>query len=400
MSAPLDDIRVVDFTHILAGPYCTQLLADAGADIVKVEPPGGEFSRVRGPVRVGPDGAEVSSYNAAINRGKRSIVIDLKNAHGLDLARRLVADADVVVENFAPGALRKLGLDLDDLRARHPRLITVSITLFGNEESAGSLASRAGLAIVAEGESSFLAMTRDAAGKPVNLRVPLGDMATGMNAYAGIVTALYDRERSGVGCHLDISMVRTLLSLNALGLTNAQFQVRSEAPPNSPAGYGIFPSKDGFVVIGVNSDGLFRRLASVMGMPELADDPRYRSYVDRDPRAPEVNEIVARWTSQFDSDTLIELAATAEVPCGKVNTPEDLLDDAEFRGHGFLEPVHDGLGGTIDTAANPMGYRRATSAIPRIAEHAREILAECGVDDDEFAELQKVGALGPHQPQQ
>ena len=169
-----------------------------------------------------------------------------------------------------------------------------------------------------------------------------------------IVSALYDRERSGVGCHLDISMVRTLLSLNALGLTNAQIPGPQRGPAEFAGGYGIFPSKDGFVVIGVNSDGLFRgrvgdgnaRARRGRAVPVVRGSGSTR---------PEVNEIVAAWTSQFDSDTLIELAATAEVPCGRVSTPEDLLDDAEFRAHGFLEAVDDGLGGTIDTAAQPDG---------------------------------------------
>src|ERR1700761_6587415 len=149
-TGPLDGVRVVDFTHILAGPFCTQFMADAGATVVKVEPPGGEYARIRGPRRVGPDGTELSSYNAAINRGKRSIALDLKNPRGLEIALRLTDSADVIVENFAPGALARRGLNLRELRARNPKLITASISLYGGLESAGSLATRGGLAIVAE----------------------------------------------------------------------------------------------------------------------------------------------------------------------------------------------------------------------------------------------------------
>jgi crotonobetainyl-CoA:carnitine CoA-transferase CaiB-like acyl-CoA transferase len=394
-SAPLAGIRVLDLTHVLAGPFCTQLLADAGADVVKVEPPGGEFSRVRGSVRSGPDGAALSSYYAAVNRGKRNVVIDLKNAHGLDLARRLVATADVVVENFAPGSLNRLGLDLGELRARHPRLVTVSITLYGSEPTAGDLASRLGLAIVAEAESTLTAMTPDRDGRPVALRVPLGDMAAGLNAYAAIVTALYERERSGVGRHVDVSMVRTLLSLNSLGIAIAQIPFPGGVLPPSPAGYGIFPTRNGYVTFGVNSDNLFRRLATAMGMPGLADDLRYRSYEDRDERAAEVAEIISAWSSLLDSETVISRAEAAGVPCGRVNTPEDVLDDPTFRDLRLIQTTGDGLGGTIDTASNPMGYAAEDRAIPRLDEHVREVLAEIGVDDDELASLRRLGALAP-----
>ena len=378
MSAPLEQVRVLDFTHILAGPYCTQLLADAGALIVKVEPPGGEFTRgSEGPAAAGRDGVTVSSYHAAINRGKASIVIDLKNPHGLSLAKRLAADVDVVIENFAPGALSRLGLDLADLRRRHPRLVTVSISLFGSEEAAGPAALRGGLAIIAEGESSFTAMTRDAAGTPVRLRVPLGDMATGLSAYAGIVTALYEREVTGVGRHLDISMVRTLFSLNSIGVTTAQIPVPESARVESLAGYGIFPTANGFVTIGVNSDAFFRRLAVAMDRPDLAEDPRYSSFEQRDPRAHEVDEIITSWTSELDSDSVIERIGGAGVPCGKINTPQDILDDPEIRALGLIDEVDDGLGGSIDTPANPMGFRgRDSVSIPRIGEHTRPLLAK------------------------
>jgi CoA:oxalate CoA-transferase len=395
MSAPLESIRVLDFTHILAGPYCTQLLADAGAQIFKVEPPGGEFARVRGPRRVGPDGESMSSYHAAINRGKQSIVIDLKRPDGLELAKRLAADVDVVIENFAPGALARLGLDLADLRDRNPRLVTASISLFGSDAPA-STASRGGLAIVAEGESTFTAMTRDASGTPVRLRVPLGDMATGLSAYAGIVTALYERESTGRGRHLDVSMVQTLLSLNAIGITAAQIPVPESAHVSSLAGYGIFPTADGFVTIGVNSDAFFEKLAVAMGKPELAEDPRYVSFEARDPRASEVDEIIIAWTLTLDSESVIERIGGAGVPCGRIATPEDLLGDPSMRALGLIEEVDDGLGGTIDTPANPMGFRAdGPVGIPRIGEHARSVLAAFGIDDLEYARLQVAGALGP-----
>ncbi|MCU1658496.1 MAG: CoA transferase, partial [Pseudonocardiales bacterium] len=300
-TGPLDGVRVVDFTHILAGPFCTQFMADAGATIVKVEPPGGEYARIRGPRRVGPDGTELSSYNAAINRGKRSIALDLKNPRGLEIALRLTDSADVVVENFAPGALARLGLNLRELRAGNPRLITASISLYGGIESAGSLATRGGLAIVAEGESSVTGMTRDKFGTPLMLGLPLGDMATGMASYAAITTALFARERTGLGQHLDLSMVRTLFALNACAVTGAQIANANRFDLRT-AGYGIFPVSDGYISIGVNNDSLFERLCGAMNRADLATDPRYAYYKDRDLNADEVDAIIAEWTASLTGD--------------------------------------------------------------------------------------------------
>jgi crotonobetainyl-CoA:carnitine CoA-transferase CaiB-like acyl-CoA transferase len=392
-NAPLAGLRVVDFTHILAGPFCTQFLADAGANVIKVEPPGGEYARIRGPKRVGPDGTELSSYNASINRGKRSIALDLKNPRGMETANKLVASADVVVENFAPGALAKLGVDFTKYRAANPRLITASISLYGGLEFAGALATRGGLAIVSEGESSVTSMTRDKEDTPLMLGLPLGDMGTGMMSYGAIVTALYEREKTGLGQHLDLSMVRTLLALNGCGIAGAQI-VSANRFDLRTAGYGIFPAKDGFVTMGVNNDSLFSRLCGAMGRPELATDPRYEKYQDRDGNADEVDGIIAAWTSTHTADEIVGAVGPSGVPCGKVATTGDVLADPELRALGFFQEIDDGLGGTIDAPRNPMGFFRDHYAIPRLAEHTTELLAEVGIDADEVAKLSADGAFG------
>lgn len=391
-AGPLDGVRVVDFTHILAGPFCTQLLADAGATVIKVEPPAGEFARVRGQRRVGDDGTEVSSYSAAVNRGKRSIAIDLKNASGLEVARRLALSADVAVENFAPGALARLGLDFKALRKQHPRLISTSISLYGGSGT-DPLATRGGLSVVAEGESSITSMTRDRDGMPVMLGLPLGDMATALAAYAAITTALYERTRTDVGRHLEISMVGTLWSLNAIAATGAQINADARLR-RAPAAYGIFPTVDGHVTIGVNNDPLFRRAVTAMGMPELADDPRYSGFAQRDLAATDIDTIVSQWTSGHTTNEVITILADFEVPCGRVATPADLLGDDQSRRLGYVQTVDDGIGGTIDTPANPMGFHRSHSAIPRLAANTDQILAEIGIQTGELTKLRAAGAFG------
>ena len=253
-SGPLAGIRVIDFTHTLAGPFCTQLLADAGATVTKVEPPGGEWARRRGPKRAGADGRQISSYFAAVNRGKRDITLDLKTSSGQGFARALVAEADVLVENFSPGTMERLGLGLGELRERNERLITASISLFGGRETAGDLAERGGLAIVGEAESSLMSQHRDREGRPITTPYGLGDMASGLAAYGAIASALVERGRTGTGQHLDISMVRVLLSFNAISITGEQISPAGdlESPGSSPAGMGIFPASDGYVALGVN----------------------------------------------------------------------------------------------------------------------------------------------------
>jgi crotonobetainyl-CoA:carnitine CoA-transferase CaiB-like acyl-CoA transferase len=390
---PLAGVRVLDLTHVLAGPFATQLLADAGATIVKVEPPGGEYARVRGPRRIAPDGATVSAFHAAINRGKRSISLDLRTPSGLEVFDKLVATADVVIENFAPGALARRGVDFPQLRQRFPRLITVSISLYGGFEYAGELATRGGLAIVAEAESSVGSMTRTAEGTPLMLGMPLGDMATGLTAYGAIVTTLFERHRTGRGRHLDISMVKALLSLNSVAITGDQIAV-DDPRANNVAAYGIFACADGFVAIGVNSDLLFGRIAGAMDRPDLAQDPRYATFDERDSRIPEINEIVSAWAAQLSVDTVVTQLSEWRVPSGRVATPGSVLADEQLRKLGMFQEIEDGLGATIEAPANPMRFSYARSGLPRLNAHSREILAEIGVADDEFQALAAAGAFG------
>jgi crotonobetainyl-CoA:carnitine CoA-transferase CaiB-like acyl-CoA transferase len=392
---PLVGVTVVDFTHILAGPFCTQLLADAGADVIKVERPGGEYARIRGPRRTGADGAEVSSYNAAVNYGKKSVVLDLKRPAGLKVALGLIAEADVAIENYGPGVLARLGVDFACLRERYPRLITASISLFGGAALGSALGHRSGLAIVAEGESAVTSVTRDRDGDPVLLGLPLGDMVTGMVAYGAVVTALLRRQRTGKGQHVDLSMVRTLLGLNSTMLTAAQITGVDNFIPVTAA-YGMFRCADGWVTIGVNTDALFGKLAAAMGRPELADDPRYASYVDRDRDTGPVNDIVTAWTLERTAAEIIDVVSRHGVPCGRVATPGQAARDPDYQALGLLRAVDDGIGGTIVTPSSPVGVNRPGGKIPRIGEDSRDVLGRLlGIDGDDYEKLAREGAFGP-----
>lgn len=391
---PLDGIRIIDFTHVIAGPYCTMLLADAGADVIKIEPPGGEYGRVRGPKRTGVDGATLSSYGAAVSRGKRDVVLDLKNNFGRTLARSLVERSDVLVENFSPGTMGRLGLSLNDLRANQPALITASISLWGSRETAGHLAGQGGLSLVAESEGSVGFMVRDKEGSPVPLRVPVADVASGLSAYGAILTALYERTTTGVGQHLDIPMVRTMLSFNSVNIAGIQMP-SADLDEGVPAALGIFPARDGFVAIGVNTDKMWQRLVVGMGMPELADDPRFASFGARDKRVEEVNAVLSEWTRGRDANEIVDLLAPSGLPCGRLSSPEDVLIDRKYRELGWLWLIDDGIGGSIELPANPVGPRFGEEFLPQLGQHTEEVLEEVlGLASSDVSQLSLQGAFG------
>jgi crotonobetainyl-CoA:carnitine CoA-transferase CaiB-like acyl-CoA transferase len=340
----------------------------------------------------------VSSYRAAANRGKRSIALDLKSPSGLDLGRRLALGADVVVENFAPGALDRLGLRLSELRAECPSLITCSISLFGRDEAvAGAgLATRRALAIVAEAESSLLGMLRQGDDSvPSGFGFSLGDIVSGLAAYAAIVTALAERSRTSQGRHVDIAMARALLPLNSAAVIDAQFSPSAD-PQRTPAGYGAFATKNGTVAFGINTDVLFGRLTRVMDAEWMLADPRYATYAERDSRKAEVEQLIALWCAAQSTEYILERALAAEVPCGRVASPADIAGDEVYRTIGLVEQIGDGVGGQVMVPANPFGIPGRGAAVPTVGQHAAEILEEeLGIGEVARAELRAGGAFGP-----
>jgi crotonobetainyl-CoA:carnitine CoA-transferase CaiB-like acyl-CoA transferase len=389
---PLAGIKVVDLTQILAGPFCTQLMADAGADVIKVEPPGGDLSRVRGSWRARPDGSQsISGFSAVVNRNKRSVVVDLKTPQGQEIVRRLAASADVLIENFAPGTVDRLGLNLSALRASNSRLITVSINLWGVPAS-DELAHRGGLALIAEAESGVMDQSRSDNDVPFvqSIRVPIADLASGISAYASITTAFLERLRTGIGRHIDVSLVRTMLTLNSVALVAAQMP----AAPWTTAAMGVFPTKDGLICIGVNSDRLWARLAKCMGRPELADDPQYRSYRERDVRAAEVNSLIAEWTSRHSSADLMKLMGPTGLPVGAVMSADDLLGAASADRLGWWADVPDGIGGSVRVPNGPLPWHRDHEAVTPLNADAGAVLGEMGIDNGEFKRLAAEGVFG------
>lgn len=357
---PLYGIRVLDFTHVISGPYGTLLLADAGADVVKVEPIGGEAARIRGLTRDDSRGRQLSVYYAAVDAGKRSISLDLKNDDDHAIALRLARHADVIVENFSGGVMTRLGLNLAKLRGENPRLITVSIRLDRAPRQPRHV-ERRGLSIVAEAESGLLKAREQGAidMRPSQLGFVLGDLMTGMTLYAAVVTSLVGRERFGVGAHHDIGMIESLVPLNSLDIVTAQFS-ETDTSPKPSAGHGIFRASDGWITMGINSDPTWLRLMQVIGRPDLASDEKYCHYSRRDDHHTELNAVIEMWTSQHTSLDLRRKLNEAGVPCGIVRDARELLGSDEL-GY-LLDTLDDGMGGTVRIPKNSLGYSRANAS--------------------------------------
>jgi crotonobetainyl-CoA:carnitine CoA-transferase CaiB-like acyl-CoA transferase len=396
---PLSGIKVLDFTHVLSGPYTTMLLSDAGAEVVKVEPPNGEIARTRGLIRTeapGGTGRTISAYYAAVNIGKRGIVLDLKNERGVALANQLAHEADVIVENFSAGVLARLGVDMEALRKANPRLITASIH-FDRIDPNDVGEPRRGLAVVAEAESGLLRAGKWSAGdaRPRDLGFVLGDFVTGMTAYAAIVTSLVGRFVTGEGAHHEIGMLESLIPMNSLDVVNLQFSDRG-IPFKNTAGYGLFRTIDSWVTIGINSNVLWGRLTTVMGRSDLATDERYANYVGRDLHADALNEMVNDWSSTRESKDLLAALSAAGVPCGKVNTALDLLRDDLESPRGLFEEAGDGLGGQVRLPANGMGFQRGMQEYPLLGGDTYDVLRTwLNLEGPEIDNAAAVGAFGP-----
>ena len=401
---PLEGVKVIELTHLIAGPYCGQLLAEEGAHVIKVEPPGGELSRHREPMRRA-QGGSVSAHYGSLNRGKQSIALDLKNAEGMAIMHKLFATADVFVTNMRAAALERLGIHPKALSERYPRLVVVIISGFGMDDS-GEYADRAGLAMVAEAMTGATGLTRDHDGNPVWCGFALGDVLAGMTAHASILLALRNQELHGIGRVIDLSLVECTLPMVSVALARVQL---ADAALSEFAGsndfhgvpYGAFPASDGFVNIGVNRDDFWGRLCVAMGRPELGTDARYAKYVERAKRQREVHAMTEEFTRAHTRAEIIAKLNAVDVPVAGILSMSEVIDDKYMRQRGALREVDDGIGGTLMLPADPARFDSAPGVprIPRLGEHRDAVLgAQLGLTSRDIAGLEKAGAFGLRNP--
>ena len=393
----LDGITVLDLTQYFAGPSATRLLAELGADVIKVElAPGGDPSRI---LPVGREGR--SGYYVQQNRGKRAICVDFANPEAWALLRRLAGKVDVVVENFGPGVLEKRGLDYASLSAAHPRLIMASISAFGRQ---GPWSHKVGYDQVAQAVSGLMALTGEPDGPPLFAGIPVADGSSGIHAFAGLGWAMYHRERTGRGQHLDIAMVDSLFcwhvfAIQGHSLTDGAYrQVRSGGQSPAAAPSGVFKGPQGWIVILV-LDRQWPKFCQAIGRPELVEDPRYATGADRVARRAELNALLEGWMAGFGTDEeVIAALDAARVPAAPVLAAEDTFGHEYYEDRNLIVRVDDPILGEVAVPGMPLRFgdlpRRAPVRAPLLGEHNGTVLAELlGMADDDIAALVDDGVL-------
>ncbi len=380
---PLAGIRVIELARVLAGPWAGQMLADLGADVIKVEnPDGGDDTRHWGPPFVeGADGENLSAaYYHSANRGKRSVTADLKSAEGQSLVRRLVATADVLIENFKLGGLVKYGLDFESLKAINPRLVYCSITGFGQT---GPYANLAGYDYIVQGMSGFMSITGEPEGQPMKAGVAIADIFTGIYAVSAIEAALIHALKSGEGQLIDMALLdvqsAVLANQNMNYLVSGRAPVRlGNAHPNiSP--YEVVPTADGYLILAIGNDGQFRRLCTILGLV-IADDENFATNKARVANRDAVRRMVSTETLRWQKADLLKACEDNAVPAGAINTIEEMFADPQIAARGLRVDLPDAAGTMIPgvrtpvvLSETPLRYERPS---PRLGEHNAEVLAE------------------------
>ncbi len=395
MTQPLEGVRVIDLTRILAGPYCTQRLGDLGADVIKVErPEGGDDTRGWGP----PFCRGVSTYFLAVNRNKRSVTIDLKQEAGKALLWRLLEDADVLVENFRPGTLERLGFGWSALHARCPRLIYCSISGYGHE---GRQREHASYDVIVQGEAGVMDLTGEPGGTPFKCGLSIADEIAGHNAVEGIMAALLRRARTGRGARVDVALFDGMLALLAyqgqMLLSCDRDPVRLGNAHPSIVPYQTFRAADGWINIGVGSERLWVRFCEAIGQPGWIEDPRFRTNElrvrNRETLIPMLEALLVAAPRRHWYDRLRD----AGVPCGLVRSVREAIAMAREDTRGMVASLEHPELGRLDMIASPVrldGADMPRRPPPRLGEHTDEVLEAIGIDAARRAQLRAVGAIG------
>lgn len=396
MPGPLEGIRVLDLSRILAGPYCTMLLGDLGADILKIEQPGaGDDTRTWGPPWVDHE----SVYYLSINRNKRSVTLNLKHARARELVLRLAERSDVVIENFKVGGLAAMGLGYEQFRAVNPRLVHCSITGFGPD---GPYAQRPGYDFIAQGMGGIMSVTGEPDGQPQKVGIAIADLTTGMFAAIAILAALRHRDETGEGQHIDVSLLESVVGwltnvAAAYLLAGVVYPRYGNAHPNIVP-YRLFRARDKWFIVAAGNDRQFAALCEVIGRPDLAQDPRFRLNPDRVLNREVLEATLSEIFATRDAETWIEALLAVGVPSGPVNSIDDVFRDPQVLARQMVVQVeHPTLGALklpgfpFKLSATPATARRHP---PRLGEHTEEVLRDVlGLAPDEIAALRQEGAI-------
>lgn len=400
----LSHLRVLDLSRVLAGPWAGQLLADLGAEVIKVEKPGeGDDTRRWGPPflkdKEGRDSKE-SAYYLSTNRGKRSVAIDITQAAGQDLVRKLAAQCDVVLENFKVGGLAKYGLDYAALKAVKPDIVYCSITGFGQD---GPYASRAGYDFLVQGMGGLMSLTGEAGGEPMKVGVALTDIFTGMYASVAILAALAHRDRTGQGQHVDMALLDVQVAVLANQASN--YLVGGIIPerlgnshPNIVP-YQAFPTADGHVILAIGNDTQFQRFCAVAGCPALAEDARFATNAARVQNRDILVPLLKANMASRPSAQWIEMLEAVGVPCGPINNLAQVFDNPQIRHRGMVAQMDHPVSGSVDLLANPIRLSETPVSYdrppPQLGADTMDVLSTLlALDQETVAALSADGIVG------
>ncbi len=394
-SSPLDGIRVLDLTRVLAGPYCTMMLGDLGADVVKIEPPGrGDDTRHWGPPFVGGE----SAYYLCVNRNKRGLTVNLKTEAGREIVRRLARRADVLAENFKAGSLAEWGLDYASLSTLNPRLVYLSITGYGQT---GPGRDRPGYDLVIQAEGGVMAITGPEDGPPSKVGVAIADLTTGMMAAQAVLAALFHRERTGQGQWIDLALYDTqlawLANVGSSHLVTGEPALRYGNAHQSLVPYEVFPTADGYLALGVGNDGQFSRLCEVLGHPEWAADARFQANPDRVAHRGELAPLLRDVFRQRPTDAWLAALEGTGIPCGKVNSVAEALSGPTVEAREMVVSVPHPTAGAVRLVASPLKFSATPTSIrrapPLLGEHTTEVLEELGYRPERIEGLRQAGVI-------
>ena len=407
MALPLAHIRVLDLSRVLAGPLAAQHLADMGAEVIKVERPGeGDDTRSWGPPFAIPpkDGVPgVSAYFMCVNRGKKSVTIDITSAAGQTLLRELAAKSDVMIENFKVGGLKKYGLDYASIKTVNPGIVYCSITGFGQN---GPYAQRAGYDFVVQGMGGLMSVTGRPEGtagdEPMKVGVAISDEMAGMHALTGILSALVRRERTGEGAYIDVA----LLDVTVASLINqaSNYLVSGEVPKRlgnahpTIVPYEALPTADGHIILAIGNDGQFARFCEAAGLPGLVKDARFATNPQRIANRPALIEILQRRLREKPSTYWIELLESRAVPCGPINRIDEVFADPQVQARRMQRTLTEGRSQPLPSVANPINMAghetTAAKAPPLLGEDTEDVLASVlGLDAGRISELKRNGTI-------